>query len=270
MLQRRGMALVVMVVVAGAVVAGCGGARRKSSLLLEREARGPVGAHEAAQKPTMLLLEPQTQTLTKDGVEVTVTHASHAYLDGYFHNKEIFGDEANSSPYFPVHLVLYVRVANHSGKKIHVDPDAFVLVDDVSSQYQPLSPDHITALAEYLSPIATFTRTTLEEARPGYFGLSAPVGKMFAPFVGSERQRFALLKLVTMIPTYLYDGVIYDGFVAFWQPHRSAKQLRVIVANVKSNFDAKDEPKTTTDFEFLFTIKEVEVPAKAKRPAGDR
>ena len=61
--------------------------------------------------------------------------------------------------------------------------------------------------------MASATRGVLQDARPGYFGLSLPVGKLFG---GKPQRRFALLAMATLRSGMLYDGVEYDGLVAFW------------------------------------------------------
>ncbi len=157
------------------------------------------------------------------------------------------------NPYFPENLVLYVRVANHTTQRIKIDPNDCVLLDDLNNQYQSLPQDTITALAEYRAPVATFTRSTLREARPGYFGVSVPAGGMMAGFVGNPQQRLALLKQVNINQGVLYPGVVYDGFIAFWTPHRAATTLR-LVGPVTTEINANDEPQKFVDFELPFTI----------------
>lgn len=227
-------------------VLGCGG--KTSSLLLERQARGPITEEQAVAKPVSWVLEPATQTKTQDGLEITLTHATMPYLDKLFNNQQIFGGYAGLNPYFREQLVFYVRIANHSGKRVRLEPDRFVLLDDRGNQYRFLSPDYGTALAEAKAPITTMTRGILEEARPGYFGVGLPVGKI----IGKPQQRFALLQLASLQTGDLYDGVVYDGLIAFWSPHRESQKLTLILDNVKTNFDAADLPQAALEFVFEF------------------
>ena len=92
-------------------VAGCG--TRKSSLLLERNARGPIDEALLVAKRFEWHLEPVRQTLTKGNVEVTVNHASREFLDGFFKNKNLFGEFAGRNPYYLENLVFYIQIKPH-------------------------------------------------------------------------------------------------------------------------------------------------------------
>ena len=227
-------------------VLGCGG--KTSSLLLERQARGPISEERSVAKPVTWVLEPATQTKTQNGLEIGVTYAATPYLDQLFNNQQIFGGYAGLNPYFKEQLVCYVRIANRSGKRVHLEPDRFVLLDDQSNQYRSLSPDYGTALAEAKAPMATMTRGILEEARPGYFGVGLPVGKI----IGKPQQRFALLQMASLQTGDVYDGVVYDGLIAFWNPHSETQKLTFILDGIKTNFDAADRPQAVVEFVFEF------------------
>lgn len=227
-------------------ILGCGG--KTSSLLLERQARGPISEERSVAKPVTWLLEPATQTKTQNGLEIAVTHATTPYLDQLFNNQQIFGGHAGLNPYFKEQVVFYVRIANRSGKRVRLDPDRCVLLDDKSNQYRSLSPDYGTALAEAKAPMATMTRGILEEARPGYFGVGLPVGKI----IGKPQQRFALLQMASLQSGDVYDGVVYDGLIAFWNPHSETQKLTFILGGIKTNFDAADLPQASLEFVFEF------------------
>jgi hypothetical protein len=47
--------------------------------------------------------------------------------------------------------------------------------------------------------------------------------------------------------------VVYDGLVAFWSPHQETTQVILLLANVKTDFNANDWPQTTLEFAFDFT-----------------
>ncbi len=221
---------------------------RKSSLLLERQARGPLNEEQAIALQQEWVLNPQTLSDDKNGLEVTVTYASPEYLVGFFRNRTVFGPYAGMNPYFSEQLVFYIRIANHTGKKVLINPDEFVILDDQSNQYQLLNPDYNTALAEAKAPVSTLTRGVIEEARPGYFGIGLPMGKLFA----KPQQRFALLKMSGLQRGYIHDGVLYDGLIAFWTPHEHASHLKLLLTNIKTDFDANDVPQQVLEFSFDF------------------
>jgi len=226
---------------------GCGG--RTSSLLLQRQARGPIAEEQAVAKGVQWVLEPSTQTKIQDGVEVSVTHTTMDYLDQFFRNQSIFGRYAGLNPFFPEQLVWYVKIANRSGQALRVNPDRFLLLDDRGNQYHFLSPDYSTALAEAKAPVGTATRGVFEEARPGYFGVGLPVGKL----IGKSQQRYALLQMSGLQAGDLYDGVVYDGLVSFWSPHTEAKRLKLILNDIKTQFNPNGEAGKTLEFVFEFT-----------------
>lgn len=234
-------------VVGLAGMTGCAG--RKSSLLLERQARGPIDEEPSIAKPVVWKLDPVTETQTRSGVEVFVNHASREYLKNFFANRELFGNYAGPSPYYPEYLVFYVKIANRGEKKIRINPAEFTLVDDRGNQYSTVGVDYVTAFAEYRKPMSTTSRSLIESASPGYFGVSFPVGKLFAQ---KPQSQFALLQQSSIQPGYLYPGVIYDGLIAFWNPTPNATHLRLLVTNIKTDFDANDWPKGVIDFSFEF------------------
>jgi hypothetical protein len=229
--------------------AGCGG--RKSSLLLERQAKGPIEEEAHVAKGVRRSLAPVLQTQAKGGIEAAVNYASPEYQRNFFANKTVFGSYAGKSPYFPEHLVFYVKLANTSEKKIKIDPKEFVLVDDRGNQYSTVGTDYVTAFAESRSPIASTTRGVLEEARPGYFGFSLPVGKMVAT---KPQGQFALLQQSALQTGYVYPGVTHDGLIAFWSPSTAASKVRLLLTNIKTDFGADDLPKTALEFLFEFDV----------------
>lgn len=228
-------------------VVGC--ATKKSALLLERRSRGPLEEETTMARALAWQLSPVMQTQTKDGVEVNVNFASITYLQNFFNNKKLFGPYAGRNPYFPEHMVFYVKITNRSDKRIGINPNEFVLVDNGGAQYTTIGLDYVTAFGETRTPVGTSTRTVLEGASPGYFGLSVPVGKMF---VSKPQGPFALLKQSSLQTGYLYPEVVHDGLIAFWNPSEDATKLRLIIANIKSDFDANDFPKSSLDFVFEF------------------
>ena len=237
---------------AGVVCLG-GCASKKSSLLLERQARGPIEEEGEVAKAANWRLEPVMQTQAKNGVEVNVNFCSHDYLKNFFANRNVFGAFAGANPYYAEHMVFYVKIANKTDKRIRINPVDFTLVDDYGNQYSVVGVDYVTAFAEAKKPVSTTTRGLLENASPGYFGFSLPVGKMLA---AKPQDQFARLQLSSLQSGYLYPGVVHDGLIAFWNPVLKATKLHLFLGNIKTNLNANDEPTATVDlmFDFLATI----------------
>ncbi|MBI3009554.1 MAG: hypothetical protein HYY57_01025 [Candidatus Omnitrophica bacterium] len=228
-------------------VGGC--SARLSSLLLERQARGPIMEEPAVGQALSWTLDPSPQTQIQTDIEITVNHATQGYLNDLFSNKAIFGSFAGRSPYYPEHLVFYIKIANRSKEKIRIIPTDFMLIDDRGNQYSSIGIDYVTAFSEYRKPVSTITRGMLENASPGYFGFSFPVGKVFA---NKPQGQFALLLQSSLQPGYLHPGVIHDGLIAFWNPVAQSRKLRFLVTNIKTAFNANDEPTQTLEFSFDF------------------
>ena len=234
-----------------ACLSGC--ASKKSSLLLERQARGPIEEESEVAKAADWHLEPVMQTQAKNDIEVNVNFCSREYLKNFFANRSVFGAFAGPSPYYAEHMVFYVNVANKTDKRIRINPVDFTLVDDRGNQYSVVGVDYVTAFAEAKKPVSTTTRGLLENASPGYFGLSLPVGKML---MTKPQDQFARLQLSSLQSGYLYPGVTHDGLIAFWNPARKTTKLKLFIGNIKTDFDADDKPRTSLDlaFEFVATI----------------
>ncbi len=244
----RTMCAAVSVIV---LVTGCARFQHTSSLLLERRVRGSLTEEALVGRAVPWHLDPITQTKAEQGIEVNVNFASKAYLQNFFSNQATFGTFAGHNPYFPEHLVFYMKVANHSTKKIFINPVVFVITDDHNNQYHVLGQDYITAFAESRQPLATMTRGVLEEARPGYFGLSLPVGKIFA---AKPQGDFALLVQSALKTGPLFPGTVYDGLISFWNPRTDTKKVHLLTTGIKTDFDANDVPKTSLDFTFDFDV----------------
>lgn len=238
-----------VLVVAAVPLSGCG--RKRSSLLMERRARGPFALERQFGTRQVVYLHPPERTITQDGIEVTARFSSLANLNTYFQNSEIFGKDAGINPFQPENTVFYVQVVNRSTKRLLFDPDQFVLVDDMGVQYSYLSPDYLNALAEARVSVGEATRMGLGKA-PSVYGVD--VGGFAAGLVPKSQKRLALLKQVSLNKGTLFPGVIYDGYISFIRPHKDAKHLRLIVGNVKTDFDANDAPRRAIDFPFEFDV----------------
>ena len=235
------------VLVAAAGLAGCG---HKSSLLLQRQARGPLVEESQVAQVVHWVLEPGTVTKTISDIDITVMYGSHDFLQKFFSNKDIFGEYAGMNPYFPEQLTFYIKLINRSGKKLRIDPGDFALLDDRGNQYGPLGIDYTTALEEAKSPAATVTRGVIEDARPGYFGVGVPVGKFMAT---KPQRRYALLSMANLQAGMIHSGVTYDGLVTFWAPSRQASKLTLLLTNIKTDFNADDKPQTSLEVPIEFT-----------------
>jgi len=195
-------------------------------------------------------LEPVMQTQTKNGIEVTVNQTSREFLTNFFSNKKLFGAYAGRNPFYLENLVFYVKIANNSKEKLFIDPAGFVIVDDHGSQYATIGMDYVTALSDARQPFATTARGVIEEARPGYFGVSLPVGKI----VSSKPQgQYVLLTQSALQTGYVYPGVVLDGLIVFWNPASNAAKLRLLLTNIRTNYKANNLPETAVDFPFEFT-----------------
>ena len=228
---------------------GCGGGFAN----IERP-KGQIELRRPESKPISVLIDPVTAALSKEGVDVTIRFASHEELNKFFENKEVFGNLADKSPYPQDTLVFYVKLANHSGKKLRVNPDDFVLLDNLNIQYSELSPDNISQLYESKANIWTFAKTTGDLA-PGPYGVPLKVAGALGGGGGAGRKLHYLMKQVRLAGGYVHPGIAYDGYVAFPRPHPNASSFHLIISNIKSGFNAADEPTTATDFDFPFTIK---------------
>ncbi len=229
------------------VAGGCGSHR--SSLLMERQARGPLDEEKDIARKTTWMVQPPTQTKSEHDLEATVTYADAAFQQRFFDNPRIFGHNSGKNPFFPEHFVFYVKLINKGPKKIKINPDEFVMLDDLGNQYATINADYINALAESKAPISSMTRGVLEEAHPGYFGFGLPMGKL----MGKTTWRFILLKMANLQAGYLYSGVVYDGLIAFWSPHEASKSLKLVLGNIKTDFRPDDLPNASFDVVFDLT-----------------
>ncbi len=214
----------------------------------------PKGQIELRRPEALLasvLLNPATASLSREGVDVTVRYATAEELDKFFENKEIFGSLAGKNPYPAETLVFFVKVANFSGKKIRVNPENFVLIDNLNIQYAELSADNISAMYESRANAWSFAKTTGDLA-PGPYG--APLKVAGALGSGGGRKQHYLIKQVRLAAGYVFPGIAYDGYVAFPRPHPNANSVRLFIHNIKMDFNPADLPANAIHFEFPFTI----------------
>ncbi len=248
----------VLLAVSIMTTAGC--ANRLSSL--ERP-KGQIEMRRPEGMKVIVGLKPSSETQTKEGIEVTVRYANAAELEKFFNNKEIFGKLAGKNPYPEQTLIFFTKVKNTGNKKIQVNPENFVLIDSVGIQFSELSPDNISALLESDVNLWAFARTTGDMA-PGPYGAPLKVASAFGE--GGGRKQHFLIKQARLAPGFVYPGIAYDGYVAFPRPHPNAKSVRLLIDNIKTNFNAGDIPDHAVPFEFSFVIEQTTVvdPGPAK------
>ena len=242
-------------------LAGC----RNGLVMLER----PKGQIELRRPETLVMesvrLNPATASVSQDGLDVTVRYASAKDLEVFFKNAEIFGKLAGHNPYPEETVVFFVRIANHSGKKIRIDPANFVLIDNLNIQYTELSADDISALLEARVNLWAFAKTTGDLA-PGYYGAPLKVAGALGAGGGGRKLHY-LVKQVRLAPGYVFPGIAYDGYVAFPRPHPNATSLRLLVNDVKTDFNAADLAQKAIDFEFPFTVEIEKSPSPPPPPS---
>ena len=225
---------------------GCGG-----RLAMTERPKSQIELRRPESLPISIVVEPPTSSATKNGIDVTVRYASPEELDKFFEDKEVFGNLAGKNPYPPETLIFYVKVANHSGKRIRVNPGDFALIDNLNIQYAELSPDDISALYESKANVWSFAKTTGDLA-PGPYGVPLKVAGAMGG--GGGRKLHYLIKQVRLAGGYVHPGIGYDGYVAFPRPHPSATSFQLLIGNIKTDFDPADVPTSAVDFEFPFTL----------------
>lgn len=234
------------------IVSGC--AAQKGSLLLEPKSKQQFALMKKEDSEGFvkreLRLIPSLMTLTKDNVEITVESISREYLDDFFADEDIFGPKPKPNPYPLEAFVLYIKIKNNRETKINLNPDEFVLVDDTNSQYQFLSPEYLIAL--YGKGTVSQVSETGSKVAPGIYGAPFNIANVVAS--GPLRERFVLLKQVTLTGGYVYGGIVYDGYAAFYRPSQNAKTIQLILPNIKTEFDTLSEPSNSVDFDFEFTV----------------
>jgi hypothetical protein len=259
--------LVLMVPCLLLTMVGCSG--KRSSLLLERKARGQVAYEKQYGTRQVVYAYPPEHVATQQDVEITVKFYSLADLGDYFKRKELFGSDAGANPFYPQNLVFYVQIRNNSNKRITIDPAEFYLVDDLGAQYTLMSIDYLEALANEKMGVADMTRMGLKKA-PDVYGVD--VGGFASGIVPTSRKRFALLKRVSLSKGPLLPGVVYDGFIFFIRPHKDAKDIKLILSNVKTDFDPGNLPKRSMNFTYDFELVQAivkELPPEPDMPDAD-
>lgn len=244
------MSRIVILLGVAMISSGCG----RGFAMVERP-KGEVELRRPEALPLSVVIDPVTSSLSKTGIDVTVRYASPEELEKFFSNEQIFGKLAGKNPYPHETMIFYVKIANHSGKKIKVNPDDFVMIDNLNIQYAELTPDNISALYESKANVWAFAKTTGDLA-PGPYGIPLKVAGVAGG--GGGRKLHYLIKQVRLAGGYVHAGIAYDGYVAFPRPHPNATSVRLLIANLKTDFNAADEPVSAVDFEFPLNVKVIQ------------
>ena len=194
-------------------------------------------------------LTPNKQQQEAEGVWISAEYLPQDGLKKIFIDKKIYGAYAGKNPYPDGMIVIRIRVENKTESRIFINPDDFVLLDELGTQYLYISPERIREIYEAKSSVYNFTKSTSSLA-PGMYGAPLDMAEGFAG--RGLKKKFALLKSIELSGGYVYPGVTYDGYLCFLKPSPNAKEVRLIMANVKTSFDVNDEALGRVDFKFNF------------------
>jgi len=194
-------------------------------------------------------LTPVQQQQEEDGIRISVEYLPEENLKNIFLDKKIYGSYAGKNPYPDGMIVVRVRIENKSESRIFINPDDFVLLDELGTQYLYISPERIREVYEAKSSVYNFTKSTSSLAS-GVYGAPLDMAKSLAG--RGLKKRFALLKSIELSGGYVYPGVTYDGYLCFLKPNSKAEDVKLIMSNIKTSFDVNDEALGRVDFKFDF------------------
>lgn len=255
--------------VIGIVCVAATGCATDSTLLGQRYSKqqfvlAPEGGR--ATSGGELVLEPPSQTLQKDGIEISVEYASRAYLHEFLKSPGWAG-KRHKNPYPDQLMVFYVKVSNHSDQRVRIDPSRFVVLDDLNAQHDLVGIEYAAASRGVSRQVHSLSQTGGQYA-PGFY--SAPFEVANVLLERPARGRLDAMRALSLPGGMVYHNVTYDGFVAFDRPRPGAKQFRFLMPHVQTHFDAKDEAGKFLDFEFVFGIHHAgdELPTVAPSESG--
>ncbi len=228
-------------------ILGC--ASQRPALFLDKRSKGELSLLKT-EEAKRVTLNPQEISVVNKDIEITVKHATPEYLESFFKRTDIF-NKAKKNPYPREVIVFLVRIVNNRGSRIKVEPHEFIIVDDLNIQHLYLSPEYIAALYDK-GAISMFAETGAEYA-PGFY--SAPFGVARTIAGRPLRRRLTLLRKVALIGGYVYDSVIYEGYISFFRLNPKAKILNLILPDIKTDFDTAGKATDSVDFNFKFDIK---------------
>ncbi len=194
-------------------------------------------------------LTPIQQQKEEEGILVSVEYIPKESLQDIFLDKKIYGIYAGKSPYPDGTTVVRVRVENKTESRVLIDPDNFVLLDELGTQYLYISPESIKEIYESKSLIYDFMRSKSLPAS-GIYGTA--LGTAQGSGGRGVNKKFVLLKSVELRGGYIYPGVSSEGYLCFLNPDPKAKNIKLIISNVKTSFDVNDEALGRVDFKFDF------------------
>ncbi|MDD5613699.1 MAG: hypothetical protein PHQ54_01350 [Candidatus Omnitrophica bacterium] len=194
-------------------------------------------------------LNPVSQIIEKGKITINVEYIPEEDLKTMFLDRQIYGAYAYKNPYPAVIIVIKVKIENQSDSRIYINPDDFVMIDELGTQYMYISPERIKSIYESRGSVSNLIKSTSSLA-PGIYG--APLGMAHGLAGRGLERRYALLKSVELNGGYVYPGVTYEGFLAFLKPNPKAKNIKLVLSNIKTSFDVNDEALGRVDFIFEF------------------
>lgn len=229
----------------------------KSEFMLRQSKEKKLNLDPSSIKPVArymegLILKPSFVSLSKEGINIYIRYLNRKVLENFFDNEKRFGKLAGPNPYFKDVLVFYIRITNNTGGKIKLDPKNFVLLDDLHNQYSYLNPDYIISLYKARSIVYSITKSTQELTPGGIYG--APVDVATSLTGRGLEKKLILLKTVELTGGYVYNGVSYDGLIAFFKPLRDSSKVKLKLPDIKTEFDVNDEALREIEFETSFEI----------------
>lgn len=239
------------------ILTGCAS---KSELMLRKSKEkrvnlAPTSIKKIKRYSDKLRLKPSSVSVKKDNVKIQLRHLNENKLEEFFSSEKRFGDFAGSNPYFKDILVFYIKIKNSCGNVIKVNPEKFVIVDDLNSQYSYMNPDYIISLYKVRSSMYSFTKTTGNFAPGGLYGAPVDVASSLA---GRRLdQKRIQLKTVELAGGYIHDGVTYDGLISFFKPSRKTSKLKLLLPDIKTRFNPKGEALKEINFVIPFDIMKV-------------
>ncbi|MDP8216487.1 MAG: hypothetical protein P9L98_04130 [Candidatus Kaelpia imicola] len=224
-------------------MAGCAG-----GYVYGKKTKGRFEPVEKCREIAYALI-PVQQQQEEEGIWILVEYLPEENLKNIFLDKKIYGTYAGKNPYPDGMIVMKVRIENKTESRIFINPGDFVLLDELGTQYLYISPERIKEIYEAKSSVYNFTKSTSSLA-PGIYGAPLDMAKGLAG--RGLKKKFALLKSIELSGGYLYPGVVYDGYLCFLKPNSKAKDVKLIMSNIKTSFDVNDEALGRIDFKFDF------------------
>lgn len=219
-----------------------------SSYLVVKERKGVLENYQGIDVENLTFV-PLEQGKEKEEIRILVEYVPEEKLNKIFRDKKVFGRYAGGNPYPKGFIVFKIKIENKSSSKIQINPQEFVVLDDLGTQYLYINPEKIKEIYKSESFFYSFTKSTSSLA-PGFYGTPADLAEGLA--TRRVNKKYALLKYIELTGGYVYPGVVYDGYISFIKPNPKAKNIKLILPNIKTKFDVNDEALGSVDFLFEF------------------